>query len=507
MKRFLERHSSRITGTLSGFDRVLFRGTLRSIAYVNGLEIFLSSQRVLLKDFSAYATNLSERVIEQAKESASKLGRPYQYLPSARESKEELAVQIRERDHIKAGLICVFASVEPCQSFDLKRDRATKHLQLVSKERKCRHLYFYYQDREFGLLHVRLQTWLPFTIQVCLNGREWLARQLDRAGITYTKRDNCFTYISDLKRAQQLLDRLSERKWGKFLDALAQKVNPWIKPRTGLDVRSYYWSVRQGDYATDIMFRSAAKLAEIYPLLLRHAMFEFGSEEVMRFLQRRTNQSFAGEASSDFQRRVEGIRVKHRVEENSIKMYDKQGSVLRIETTINNPRRFKVHRSGITRGRKVMKWLPMRKGIADIRRRVALSRAANGRYLEALAVVGLETPSYRLLDRVNHPVQKARRRFRALRPISPDDASLFQAILHGQHSLQGFRNRDLRQLVGDSDPKKASARVSRLLALLRAHKLIYKVCKTNYYRITRKGHQVMATALKFRQPDIALLAA
>ncbi len=473
MKRFLERHHGRITGTLSGFDRVLFRGTLRSIAYVKGLEVSLYSQHVLFKDFGRYAESLSQRIIEQAKLTASKLERPYQYLQSSKASKEELALQIMERDGIKQGL-------------DLKKDKVSKHLLLISKERKCLHLYFYYLDREFGLMHIRLQTWLPFTIQVCLNGREWLARKLDRAGISYTKRDNCFSYISDLKRAQQLMDRLTERNWGRFLDALAQKVNPWIHPRSGLDVRSYYWSVRQGEYATDVMFRSAAKLAEIYPLLLRHAMFEFGSEEVMR---------------------IEGIRVKHRVEENSIKMYDKQGSVLRIETTINNPRRFKVHRSGITRGKKVKKWLPMRKGIADIRRRVELSRAANERYLDALSVVGLETPSYRLLDRVNHAVQKLRRRYRALRPISPDDASLFQAILHGQHSLKGFRNRDLRKTLGASDPSKSSARVSRLLALLRAHKLIYKVLKTNYYRITRKGHEVMATALKFRQPDIALLAA
>src|SRR5207247_5553515 len=138
------------------------------------------------------------------------------YLPSSKASKEELALQIVAQDGLKQGLICVFACVEPCQSFDLRKDAATKHLLLVSKERKCLHLYFYYQDREFGLMHVRLQTWLPFTIQVCLNGREWLARQLDRAGIAYTKRDNCFTYIADLKRAQQLLDQLSERKWASF---------------------------------------------------------------------------------------------------------------------------------------------------------------------------------------------------------------------------------------------------------------------------------------------------
>src|SRR6185503_19096758 len=175
-------------------------------------------------------------------------------------------------------------------------------------------------------------------------------------------------------------------------------------------------------------------------------------------------------------------------------------------TTINNPTRFRVRRKGLRQGKLVMKWLPLRKGIADLRRRAELSRAANARYLEALAVVGLETPSYRLLDRVSQPV-KAQRQYRALRPVSPEDASLFEIILHGEFSLQGFRNRDLRQALHRYDPKNSSARISRLLALLCAHKLIFKVCKTNYYRITRKGHQVMATALKFRQPDVALLAA
>jgi hypothetical protein len=506
MKRFLERHRDRITGTLSGFDRMLFRGTLRSITYVKGLEIFLYSQRVLMKEFGSYVISLSQRLVEHAKQLASKAGRPYIYLPSSKDSKEELALQIVARDGLKQGLICVFACVEPCQSFDLRKDAATKHLKLVSKERKCLHLYFYYLDREFGLMHVRLQTWLPFSIQVCVNGREWLARQMERAGISYTKRDNCFTYISDPSRAQELLDGLTARNYKPFLDALARKVNPWLHPRTGLDVRSYYWSGRQMEYATDVMFRNADSLAELYPLLLRHAMFQFGSEEVMRFLQRRTNKRFAGEVNGDLQRRVEGIRVKHRVEENSIKMYDKQGSVLRIETTINNPRRFKVHRQGWRHGKPVMKWLPLRKGIADLRRRAELSQAANARYLEALAVVGLETPSYRLLDRVSQRV-KAKRQYRALRPISPEDASLFQVILHGEFSLQGFRNGDLRRALGQSEPKNSSARISRLLALLRAHKLIFKVFKTNYYRITRRGHQVMATALKFRQPDVALLAA
>ena len=181
MKRFLERHRNRITGTQSGLDRMLFRGTLRSITHVNGLEIFLYSQPVHLKDFGNYVLKLSARLVEHAKQLAQQAGRPYVYLPSSKDSKEELALQIAKRDSIKQGLIVVFACVEPCQSFDLRKDRATKHLKLVAKERKCQHLYFYYLDREFGLMHVRLQSWLPFSIQICVNGREWLARQMDQS--------------------------------------------------------------------------------------------------------------------------------------------------------------------------------------------------------------------------------------------------------------------------------------------------------------------------------------
>jgi len=203
--------------------------------------------------------------------------------------------------------------------------------------------------------------------------------------------------------------------------------------------------------------------------------------------------------------RIEGIRVKHWVEENSIKMYDKQGSVLRIETTINNPRRFKVYRRRSSGGKG---WLPMRKGIADMRRRVELSRSANARYLDALSVVELETPSHRLMDGVSKRVQDRGRWYRPLRPISPEDAELFKVIMQGQYSLQGIRNQDLQKsLILNSSVKNYSAQIGRRLALLRAHGLIYKVEGTHYYRITKKGHELMSTAIKFRQTDIALLKA
>lgn len=513
MERFLKRHENRIVGSIAGFDRVLFRGTLRSISYLLGMEVFLSIQGVLLKDFGQFAERLSNRIKAHAEAYALKHKRPYRYIESSSLSKEEIARKIMDEDQISRGLICVLTCVEPCQSFGIRRDREAKKLALVPQRRKCLHIYFYYVDRDFGLMHVRLQTWLPFTIQVCINGRDWLARQMGKASIKYIKRDNCFSYIEDIAAAQRLMDRLSERDWAPFLNSLARRLNPIIKPDAGLKLKGYYWSTRQAEYATDVMFKDEASLAQVYPALTRHAIERFSCRDVLRFFAQRACDGYKREVTSRMQKRVEGVRVKHWVDENSIKMYDKQGSVLRIETTINNARRFKVRRPTKANGKPVMGLFPMRKGIADLKRRVELSRSANKRYLEALAVVGETTPSHRLLDPVSRRLVRDGRSYRALHPISPADCRVFEVLMKGEYLIQGCRNRDLRAELEpgeETDPatrRKASARISRLLRLLRAHGLIYKVQKTHYHRITKKGQEVMTTATIFRHSDIALLAA
>lgn|SRR5262252_8723018 len=513
MERFLKRHQNRVIGTIAGFDRILFSGTLRSISYVKGLEIFLTINRVLHKDFVRFAEKLSDRIKAHAESYAIKHKRPYRYIESSKVPKEGIAREIMERDKITQGLICVLTCIEPCQAFSIRKDREAKKLALERKQRKCLHIYFYYIDREFGLMHVRLQTWLPFSIQICVNGREWLAREMDRANIKYTKRDNCFTHIEDIEAAQKLMDQLCERRWARFLNSFARRLNPIIKSEPGLSLRGYYWSIRQGEYATDVMFKDEQSLAQVYPALITHAIQCFSSPDVLRFLGRRICDGFKREVNTKFQTRIEGVRVKHWVDENSIKMYDKQGSVLRVETTINNARRFKVRRPMQKNGETKMASYPLRKGIADLKRRVQISRSANGRYFEALAVVGETTPSHRLLDPICQRLVLDGRKYRALHPISPADSRIFQMLLRGEYRIQGIRNQDLRlQLYPDADldptaRRKASARVSRLLRLMRAHGVIFKVPKTNYHRLTKKGEEVMATAIRFRETDIALLAA
>ncbi len=406
MERFIARHHDVITGTLAGYDRMLFKATLRGLSHPKGLLGFFGAKRVLLKDFGTFVQEQSAHSKAHAEAVARAAGRPCQYVHSSTASKEEIARRIAQRDHIQEGLICVLTCVEPCKSYALHRDRQARQLQLVKASRKCLFVYFYFLDREFGFLHVRLQTWVPFDLQVCLNGREWLARQLDKAGIAYERWENCFLRLADPARAQRLADRLLQKRWPALLDRYARRCHPLLARGQVLADQRYYWTLRQAEYATDIMFRSAADLAAVYPALIRHAMQCFTAEDILRFLGRKLVPRFQGAVSSTLVRRIEGVRIRHWVDENSLKMYDKGARVLRVETTIDNPRRFRVYRRVTRQGRRVMAWLPLRKGIADLWRRTQLSRAANARYLNALAVVGDTALAAQVLDPVAVPIVK-----------------------------------------------------------------------------------------------------
>jgi hypothetical protein len=509
MERFLARHSNRIVGVVSGFDRLLFRGTLRSISYVNGMDRFLSSQRILYKNFAGFAGRITARVRTHAEELAERTGRPLEYLRSSSISKDARAREIQARDAITEGLVCIFSCVESCLTLTVRGDRAAKRLRLVREERRCIFLYFYYVDQDFGLMHVRLQTWLPLTVQVYVNGREWLARQLTAAALAFEQHDNALI-PDDVTQTLAISERLQAFTWEPWLTRYAARVNPWIGAPAGL-FRGYYWSVRESEFATDVIFATPADLQAIYPRLLHHAIEHFTTGDLLRFVGRVVPGRFQGEAHSTLVHRPEGVRIRHWLDENSIKMYDKAARLLRVEMTLNNPDRFKVLRRRPSDRR--LDWLPLRRGIADMRRRADVGRAAAARYLDALSVVGDPIPSHRLLDSVSQRVTRHGRPYRPLRPISPQEAPLFRTILHGEFTLQGFQNRDLRRQLfpeTEADPvqrRQIAARVTRSLRLLRAHGLIKKVTRTRYYRITDKGHHVMTTALRFRETDLALLAA
>ena len=514
MENFVARYRSAITASLSGFDRLVFRGTLLPLVIDGGMCRFLNRVGVRLLDFKKYVLSTSEAVKEASLRAAVEHDRPICYLRSAAIDKEALARQLLSKHPIEQGLICAFRTVEPCMSFEYHRSADPRERGLRLRPRKCLHIYQYSLHPVFGFIHARLQTWFPFNVQICLNGREWLARQLARTGSSdFDRDDNCFTRLGDPARAQRLMAQQLRIGWKRTLDAIARTLNPLhariFKPWP----QTYYWSAYQSEWATDLLFRDASALAAVYPALVRHAALHFQSPDVMRFLGRkRVHGNFRGELISSCKRRPEGGRVKHWVAGNSIKMYDKAGSVLRIETTIAKTTPFKVLRPRERKPHRPLAWQPLRKGIADLHRRSEIAQRANERYLEALATIEDSTPLHRLFDQVSRPLTMNGRRVRALRIGDPTDLALLHLITRGEFTTAGFRNRDLRPVLYPAkrpptatEARRLSARISRLLRLLRAHGVIKKIAKTHRYQLTKRGRLLCAALFAVREATLEKL--
>lgn len=493
---FSGKHHDKIHGVLSCFDRVIFRGHL-PLSYAGGLEGFLYQQQVLLKDFRTYAPQVAERIKEHVKGKVSAAGAPFRHLPR-KEAMEEQARQLARGKNIREGIICGFSQLETCGTF--RCEYSAGRLRLRKDYRRCSVYYVFLMHAVFGLIHVKIHGWFPLTMQVYINGHDFLARKLDQLGVAYTLHDNAFTWIADLAAAQAGADQLPKVKLPRVPGQLARQFNPLLSVE--LRGKDYYWVMDQAEYATDVLFKDKQSLAGLYPRLVEHARACFTTEDVFRFFGRRLNGHFQGEAHTRVNRRVEGVRVSHHLKSNRLKMYDKGGQVLRIETTINNPREFQVRRRD-RQGQ--LRWQPLCKGVAWLWRYAAVSQASNARYLAALAVVDDDSDARRLLDRATRPAPWHGRRKRALQPMATADQALFLAVLRGEHRLRGFRNADLtrhlyaRPTRDSAERRRRGARVTRQIQLLRAHGLVAKIPHTRRYRVTAHGEKLMSAAILVKE--------
>lgn len=514
MENFLLKHGELVTGILSGFDRIIFRGYLSQLTQAFYLVGFLKLTGIPLKDFGEYALNCATSIKRTAQKAAEEAGRPVIYLPSAQDRKEALAREIAERDAIEKGLVVLLTTVEPCMSFEVfgRRERPA----IKAAQRKCLHLYHYFVHPKMGLMHVRVQTWFPFNIQVYVNGREWLRRMLDEQNVLYRKSGNCFTDIADFVRAQHLLDAQLKTDWPKMLDKLVEQYHPTLPAILKGYLARYRWSVYESEWATDVAFKDAVKLARLYPRLTHHAITSFDSPSVMRFLGGRVSKeeqlhgSYNGPIKTSLKRFPDCVRVRHAVKGNSIKLYNKEETLLRVETTINQPGEFKVYRAAEGGKPTTKKWRAMRKGVADMKARAVVGQACNERYLNALAAVDDETTLGELLASRCLPVIWQKKRVRGLQPMGKDE-QLLKTISSGDFIINGFRNRELRDALftlpakDAAEARRQSAKITRQLRMLRAHGLIEKVRRTHRYQLTPQGRSLVTALIAASNASAAKL--
>ncbi|MGH9290313.1 MAG: hypothetical protein ACRD0V_18800 [Acidimicrobiales bacterium] len=512
MGLFEDLHRDRITGSLAMFDRMIFKGYLTRLYPNENVRCFLWTQGVALKDFTPWAKTTTERIANNARKLATDAGRPvisFDHVKTRNRAqrKDDLAKAIAEQDAITEGIVCLISAVEPCMSFQVRKSMKTHRLECTRRERKCLHHYLYLIDPEFGFMHIRIQGWIPYECQIYINGREWLARQLDKAGVGYLRYENTLLRVEDLEAASALCERFAHRAWPRVLNALARLLNPMLPAIRAANYGGYYWVLDQAEIATDVMFKTRSQLLELWPDLVRHAALNMSSDDVLGFLGRKLHPSLAAEVVTDTKRRPQGWRVRHRMAGNWVKVYDK-ASVLRVETVINNPREFRVLRVFTDdAGRRERRWCPMRKGVCDLWRSFQVGMGANQRYLAALAAAPLKREGVAALDALCRPRTTRGRRVARFSPLNPRDLALFRAALAGEHAIAGFRNADLtnrlyRRPADDRDEAhRRCERVSRLIVKLRGHHLVAKVPRARLYRVTPYGQRVMTAAIAIHDND------
>lgn len=506
--KLLELYKEKIIGAISGLDRIRFRGTIRWLANEIGINKFLGVQGILLKEFTDWAKGITAAIRADCEKQAQKYGLEMRYLNFSGVDKETLARQIALERGITEGPICYFSVLESCYAPKIKGNQAKKELELKIVSSKCVHLYQYFIHPKYGWGHVRLQTWAPYNLFICLNGRHWLERQLQKQGLAYCKDENCFPWIEDLSRAQELLDQQLQTDWSRALTGLVKQMCPNLSRILPLRPE-YYWSADETEWATDILFKSVQDLDALYPDLLYHALKVSDSPSVMKYMGRRCL-SRSGrikgrapqEVMSDYRKFYEGVRIKHWLNQNSVKMYNKSGSILRIETTINNARDFRVFRHPGDDARRRPSRLPMRKGVCDLYRRCEESNRCNERYGDALAAAQVEEKLKEVIAPACNPIKKSGQRYRGLNPWRQEDYALLTFLAKGEHAIRGFRNPELRDWLypaakglSKEQQRKYAGRVTRRIKLLRVHGLVKKVARENRYMLTGKGQTFVSALL------------
>jgi len=512
MRTFLQRFGRIVLGVLCGFDRLRLRGSKRQLCNVPGILSYLGYIGVRLDRYKGFAKDTTVELC-RALEGRAKEAGLYRYVNNGQESKEEIALRMAREQGRSEGLIAVLGCVEPCQIVQVRGDRQTKRLAPRIEPGKCLHYYHYYLDKDVGLRYTRLQTWFPFTMHVGFNGRQWLARQMTKTGLKHTQKDNCFTWIEDWQAAQRLLDEQLTTEWLPLLNGWAQMSNPWEETLLPQPI-PYYWAIQEGEYATDIAFRSVAALGRLYPRFVHQACVGLQGADVLRFMGYKVRKdgqprkNLAGEVKSTIKELVSGTCVKHRVASNLLKMYDKFGQVLRLENMLINVRDFKVYRTRENDPGGKMEYLRLRKAVADTHRRAELGQKINERYAEALAQVEEKTSLGELTRELGQRATLAGRSVRPLNPLAPQDVALLTAVNRGEFLINGFRNRDLRGLLfvatekdSPEETRRQSGKVTRLLRLLRAHGIIGKVGATHRYQVTSRGRSKITALLAARDAN------
>jgi len=493
MSNFLDRHADKITGVISCYDRIIGTGTIPGICYPGGMTTYMYINNIRIFDYPKWAEPLNREIRENAEHIASEAGLDIEFIRKLQTfRKEDRIAKIIENRGDHPGLVHIFSAMEGCPTYKPWHNKKTGKTYLKRAASTCLHYYFYFIDDDLGLCYMRVPTWAPFRVQVYCNGHNMLATRLRRKGIGFTQIDNMLIDIEHIDKAQEIADSISPRTLHRILDKAAQRYCPVIRHFD----QGFHWSIMQAEYATDIIFKRQEDLAPIYEEIIRTAVHAVKPEQVAMFLGKKLHALSQAELGSRFSTRIEGHSIKHYMGNNAVKVYDKLGFVLRIETLTNDVTFFRHYRKVEQRdGTSKMKYATLKKNIYSLPVLMDILSASNKRYIDFISAIDDPTAGIRDVDKISRPVRHNDRSYRGFNLFCGTDIDLLRTIIRGEFNIHGFRHKDIKNHLEG----KSSSQISHFLKRLRMHGIIKKVRKTYKYYLTVMGKRIVATALKLKE--------
>ena len=494
---FIKKYEKNISGVLSCYDRVVIKGTLHTACFADGMMSIMNRNHTKYKYYRSFVSPYRDKIYKNTEQLSKQTQVPIQFIRNSRAVRKEDLVQSElEIRGNHPGLVCILSAMEKCNNYRYNYNKQTGESKLISVKGRCLHYYFYFLDDYLGLCYLRVPTWCPFQLQFYFNAHNWLALQLDKAGIAYEQRDNAFVHIADYEKAQSLSDSFDVKKLHQLFENYALKYCP---SAFELSVVGYHWSIMQLEYATDIVFKDAKTLGPIYDEILKTMMHTVTPDDVARFLGRKY---LHGKNKMDLDttykqvKRQEMRRLKHVMGASSVKMYDKFGQVLRIETTTNDTTNFSHYRSVDHRdGTKTSKVAPVKKSIYSLKGLIPIMKGCNFRYLTFIAAIDAPISGQKRLQKITKSTKVNNRSYKGFNFFDPDDEKLLFTIAKGDFCIKGFSNKDLRKFI----PDKSTAQISRILKRLKVKGLIKKIGKSYRYYMSTLGRKTVNTALKIKE--------
>ena len=472
----LEKH---ISFEYTIFDRVVLRGYIQHL-FVEGSVIKLLRNLGFSTHSNGVMRILTDKFNSHIKKTSDKLGVQIHWWGSKEKQKYHSKIDlIRDfyKDQLtkknkKSKVIAIIRSVENTRTFTnknitTKQGKAFTKMYTVNKF--VSQYYIYLDDEKLGLCYLKIASYIPFVSEFYFNGHNYLQKQFDFAGKTYTKKENSFTKVEDLEKLNQLVK--------DFKPSIAlTRINHWMnlffkfdqgKKSTRSKILRHNWFTYQTEIATNLIFKSA-KFANNYfdNILSKHHTIGLPDKLTEIFsLSRQKNNS----KTTQNKYKTKAV-LKHWLEGNSIKCYNKSGCLLRVETTINKPD---------------LPGLKLKKPAINLMAYYWYGLGSNSRYIETISDIDISI----LDERLNRKYQETITNHRGVKVAAPDlrkehQVKFLDVLLNASKRSLGFRNKDLKQILGKNWK---TARIAYELRKLRERGAIKKIQSSHYYQLTKEG--------------------